>query len=109
MVEEQAAQAPAPQVVVIDHHDPPVEHVREVPVAVPVYLPVTRTRGHHAAISGTFDASSFIPLQFGPPAFSDVRPRKPEPVYWGWGGRRRPDTWQPSPSEQHVRQPDRRK
>src|SRR5262245_15352239 len=33
-----AASAPAPQVVVIDHREPP--EVREVPVPVPVYVPV---------------------------------------------------------------------
>ncbi len=42
-----------------------VEHTRYVPVSVPVYLP--------------------------------IRPRepekKPEPEYWGFGGKRRPDTW----------------
>ena len=35
-----APQAPEPQVVVIDHHEP--ERVREVPVAVPVYIPVVQ-------------------------------------------------------------------
>jgi hypothetical protein len=42
-----------------------------VPVAVPVYVPVP------------------------------VRPRPPvkpaEPVYWGWDGKRRPDSWEPAP------------
>jgi hypothetical protein len=34
-----------------------------------------------------------------PPART-VTPRKPaEPVYWGWGGKRRPDSWDPSPAE----------
>ena len=35
-----APQAPEPQVVVIDHHEP--ERIREVPVAVPIYIPVVQ-------------------------------------------------------------------
>jgi hypothetical protein len=63
---------PPPPVVVIEHH----ERVREVPVAVPVYVAVpTRRIVDH--------------------------PRRPaakpvEPVYWGWGGKLRPDAWKPT-------------
>ena len=78
-----ATPAPPPaQVVVIEHRDEP--RVREVAVPVPVYVPVPvrRTR---------FDDD-------GP-----VRPpvvRKPvEPVYWGWGGKLRPDAWKPTTVE----------
>ena len=104
------ADPPEPQVVVIDHHDP-VERVREVQVAVPVYIPVlagSRRRLHDGVRvqSGPVDASSFVPFQSGPPAARPVAPR-PEPVYWGWGGKRRPDTWDPAPGE--VKPPDRRK
>lgn len=109
VLEAQDAQPPVPQVVVIDHHDPPVERIREVPVAVPVYIPVTVGRRHHAGVTGSFDASNFIPFQSGPPAGRDLQPRKTEPVYWGWGGKRRPDAWQPSPSEGHLKPPDRKK
>lgn len=68
------AQAATPVVVVEHHHEQPV--VREVPVAVPVFVtvPVRRIDRHHA-------------------------PRPPkhiEPVYWGWGGKLRPDAWQPA-------------
>lgn len=65
---------PAP-VVVVEHH----ERVREVPVAVPVYVAVpTRRVGDH--------------------------PRRPtpkpvEPVYWGWGGKLRPDAWKPTAAD----------
>jgi len=104
------SEPPEPQVVVIDHHDP-VERVREVPVAVPVYIPVqtgSRRRLHDAGRvqGGPFDASNFVPFQSGPPAARPVAP-KSEPVYWGWGGKRRPDTWDPAPGE--VKPPDRRK
>jgi hypothetical protein len=44
----------------------PYERVEQVPVYVPVYVPVP-TR--------------------------PVEVKKEEPVYWGWGGKRRPDAW----------------
>jgi hypothetical protein len=102
-------QAPAPQVVVIDHHDQEpqvVERVREVPVAVPVYIPVTRSR-HHRSVDATLDTSNFIPFQSGPPLNRPAQPRKTEPVYWGFGGKLRPDAWDPTPAG--VKPPDRRK
>lgn len=71
-----------PQVVIIEHHDqaPPV---REVPVAVPVYIPIPVERHHRVDVSSE-DADGV-----------SKRPARPEPVYWGWGGRLRPDAWQP--------------
>jgi hypothetical protein len=102
-------QAPTPQVVVIDHHDEQpqvVERVREVPVAVPVYIPVTRAR-HHRSIDASVDTSNFIPFQTGPPAHQRVNPQKAEPVYWGFGGKLRPDAWDPTPAG--VKPHDRRK
>ena len=105
--QELVAEAPAPQVVIVDHRDDP-ERVREVPVpvAVPVYIPVhSRPRYRDLpANAGTYDASGFVPFQSGPPA---LRPApKQEPVYWGWGGKRRPDSWEPAPGE--VKPRDRR-
>jgi hypothetical protein len=107
---EPADSHPNHQVVVIDHRDVEVERVREVPVAVavPVYVPVIRGSRHHAVGSATYDASNFVPFQSGPPAAQPVL-RKEEPVYWGWGGKRRPDSWDPSPEHGKVKQPDRRK
>lgn len=103
-------QAPAPQVVVIDHHvdQPPqvVERVREVPVAVPVYIPVMRSRLHRS-VDASVDTSNFIPFQSGPPAARAVEPRKTEPVYWGFGGKLRPDAWDPTPAG--VKPHDRRR
>lgn len=62
--------APEPQVVVIEHREPP--RVEYVPVAVPVY----------------YAGFSAVPRVPRPPQ---------EPVYWGWGGKLRPDAWQPTP------------
>lgn len=58
------------------------ERVREVPVAVPVYVPVTTTRPR---IRDREDIDR-----------PDARPvQKQEPVYWGFGGKLRPDAWKP--------------
>jgi hypothetical protein len=72
-----------PQVVVIDHHDPAPEP-REVLVAVPVYIPVVRESGEHAHRGHDNTADS-----------ERSHHKDPEPVYWGWGGKLRPDAWQP--------------
>ena len=73
--------APPPQVVVVDH---PREEPRvvEVPVAVPAYgttvwptIPLWPTSNR---LRHDFDG------------------RRVEPVFWGFGGKLRPDAWQPS-------------
>jgi hypothetical protein len=77
-------EAPEPQVVVIDHHDS-APQVREVPVAVPVYIPVVRhvrDRDDHDDRRGSADRDGH-------------HKKAAEPVYWGWGGKLRPDAWQP--------------
>ena len=104
-----ADQSPAPQVVVIDHHGDQapqvVERVLEVPIAVPVYIPVTRSR-HHRSVDASVDTSNFIPFQFGLPAERSVQPKETKPVYWGFGGKLRPDAWDPKPAG--VKPHDRR-
>jgi hypothetical protein len=95
------APAPEPQVIVIDHHDPP--QIREVPVAVPIYVPFIRRAVRRSSVAGRQD---FVQESFAPPSELDrfagasvhTPPVKPaEPVYWGFGGKLRPDAWQPSP------------
>ena len=74
--------APQPQVVVIDH-ERETPRVREVavPVAVPVAYPVY---------------SRFVyPVRADRPGTETPPRRKAEPVYWGWGGKLRPDAWKP--------------
>lgn len=93
--------APQPQVVVIDHHEPP--EIREVPVAVPVYIPVA-TRSARTAGVHDGDYVRRVDLPFGQtvtvPASDHRAPvKQQEPVYWGWGGKLRPDAWgQPAPA-----------
>jgi hypothetical protein len=88
---------PQPQVVVIDHHDPVVQ---QVPVAVPVAVPVfvSPRRAHAAQINGDV----FVPANVPPlnrdhstVVFPDAKPRCVQPIYWGFGGKLRPGSWQP--------------
>jgi hypothetical protein len=97
------ARAPAPQVVVIEHHEP---QAQQVVVPVPVYVPVytTPSRAHRDPYAtqrvrtGDFAPSNYVPFQPAPPVIpQQVEPAPP--VYWGFGGKRRPDAWAPSPGE----------
>lgn len=86
---------PAPHVVVIDR---PVVHEVPVAVAVPVYVAVGgRSRGRHRDEPYVVPPTPFAP--YGSrvaPTAERAEPRKrSEPVYWGWGGKLRPDAWQP--------------
>ena len=88
VVAEEPATQP-PQVVVIDHRDAgPQQVVVPVPVYVPVYQ--TRVRGRRDAGSPVID--TYVPFESGRPL---VRPVEQEarPVYWGFGGKLRPDAW----------------
>jgi hypothetical protein len=96
--------APAPQVVVIEHHEPP--QIREVPVAVPVYVPVVTYASRSVRVHDADHLRGANELSFGqtvPTKDHGSSVRQPEPVYWGWGGKLRPDAWQPTPT------PDRKK
>ena len=95
------APAPEPQVIVIEHHDQP--QIREVPVAVPVYVPIVTRPVHHGSVAGR---QGFVQESFAPPSEFDrlgaasvhTQPVKhAEPVYWGSSGKLRPDAWQPTP------------
>lgn len=91
-----------PEVIVIDHRDPPAPAPAPVayPVAVPVYVPVPSRRGFD-----TRDTRHTIETTF-PTDAGLVRARVPvprncvkaEPVYWGFGGKLRPGSWEPPPT-----------
>ncbi len=100
---------PAPQVVVVEQERPVVY---EIAVPVPVYVSTgARLRSRHRIPypygnvydnvnvyapypSPSTSTVSSIGLVVGP-----VPPQRPvkqsEPVYWGWGGKLRPDAWRP--------------
>jgi hypothetical protein len=103
VVEEAAA--PAPQVVVIEHHEP---QVQQVAVPVPVYVPVypTHVRSRRAVDYPTVVETPFVSFQPLPPV--TARPRQEPaaaPVYWGFGGKLRPDAWGQTP-DRDKKKPD---
>jgi hypothetical protein len=95
--------APAPQIYVLERESPAV---REVVVPVPVYVAVgsvgRRSHGHLTSGASSYDALRTPFNPFGPLPIANAqqpvsRPRPVEPVYWGWGGKLRPDAWKPTP------------
>jgi hypothetical protein len=93
-----------PQVVVIERE--PVVREVAVPVAVPIYVPILqRVRDRHVELP----VNPAVPLPVQPiGSFPVQQPRvsQPAPVYWGWGGKLRPDAWKPTPPDP-PRPPDR--
>jgi hypothetical protein len=98
--EPEPAPPPPPQVVVIEHR----EQIREVPVAVPVYVPVYSAYPRHRSVRGTAGVQvapgTTVPTRIYPPGTQVPQtPHKAaEPVYWGFGGKLRPDAWKPAKS-----------
>ena len=100
--------APEPQIIVIDHHDAP--QIREVPVVVPVpvYIPVA-TRSVRPRVR---DGSNGIPVSsdrwVAEHSVNQPTPvRQAEPVYWGFGGKLRPDAWKPVPDPSVTHKQDK--
>jgi hypothetical protein len=97
---EPAPREREPEVIVIDHRDPPAPAPAPVaypyPVAVPVYIPVqSPSRRFHDTVT------TVIPTDQGlVKARVPVPPNciKAEPVYWGFGGKLRPGSWEPPPT-----------
>jgi hypothetical protein len=91
--------APEPQVIVIEHHDPAPPPVA-YPVAVPVYVPVPTAaidgrRRRDETVTTTLSTDQGIVRARVPVPPNCV---KAEPVYWGFGGKLRPGSWEPPPT-----------
>ena len=87
----EVVQMPAPPpVVVIDHQE------RPVPVPVPVYVPVY-PRHDRYGYDRRIDYADRDFIDRDPLTGRPESPKPAEPVYWGFGGKRRPDAWQPTP------------
>jgi hypothetical protein len=87
-----------PAVVVIDHRDAPAPAPIAVPypVAVPVYIPVpARPFPGGDTITTTFPTDVGVVRARVPVPANCV---KAEPVYWGFGGKLRPDSWPQPPT-----------
>lgn len=83
-------ESPAPSV-----DQPSVQQiVQPAPAVVNVYQTVTqRVEPGYAA-----RVPVYVPIAV-PVAFRPVVVRPAQPVYWGWGGQRRPDSWQDAKPE----------
>jgi hypothetical protein len=97
---------PEPEVIVIDHHDAPAQPPAPVavpyPVAVPMYLTspgyITAPRrqlSRHDTVTTTLQTDIGLVKARVPVPANCI---KAEPVYWGFGGKLRPDSWQPPPT-----------
>jgi hypothetical protein len=82
---------------------PPIAVQETVAVPVPVYVAVPVV-GHHRqghTRPETTGAVQALPQLTSPlvnrPYLTDTQPQPApaKPVYWGWGGKLRPDAWQP--------------
>jgi hypothetical protein len=101
----EAQPMPEPQVVVIDHHDAPPPQPIYYPVAVPVYVPVAtgvfdtgNHRGHSSnsnVVRATLATDQGIVKANLPLPANCV---KADPVFWGWGGKLRPGSYEPPPT-----------
>lgn len=92
-----AAPAPVPAVVIVEHHDVPAAATPiavPYPVAVPVYVGVPTP--HPLETITTTIQTDAGPMRARIPVPANCV--KAEPVYWGFGGRLRPDSWQPPPA-----------
>lgn len=100
-----------PEVIVIDHHDAPAPAPERVevpyPVAVPVYVGVPSEagsfgrNGRNTRHSGGDTVTTTFPTDVGVVKARVPVPSncvKAEPVYWGFGGKLRPGSWQPPPT-----------
>jgi hypothetical protein len=80
-----------PEIIAVPAPPPPPP-----PTVVNVYETVTPRVDPPAEISQPYYTIPIaVPVYVGAPVVRDQRPEKP--MYWGWGGQRRPDSWQPDP------------
>lgn len=82
---------PQPQVIVIEHERTVVEQVA-VPFPVYVAVPQRTHRRGHVVTTQPIDPSP----GFGAPTPVTSQRTFQQPVYWGWGGKLRPDAWKPA-------------
>ena len=98
------SETPEPQPVYMPPPQPEVrEVIVQVPVAYPVFVATGRSHRHDAIddreliIRQPTLATPFPSTQFrvGGPKLTDTPPPRGKPVYWGSGGKLRPDAWKP--------------
>lgn len=90
--------APEPQVIVVDHHDvpPPQPVYYPVPVYVPVASGIAEGRRlHRDTVETTISTDQGLVRARVPVPPNCV---KAQPVFWGYGGKLRPGSWEPPPT-----------
>lgn len=91
-----------PEVIVIDHRDAPAPPPAAAPapiaypVAVPVYVPVVTDAYRHRDRVETVVQTDQGYVRARVPVPANCV--KAEPVYWGFGGKLRPGSWDPPPT-----------
>ena len=73
------------------------------PTAVRPPLPPRRFREVEAPPPAPRTSPFGVDLFFSPSLVATPAAPPTAPVYWGWGGERRPDTWDPAPSGKPMR------
>jgi hypothetical protein len=90
---------PEPEVIVIEHQAPapvPAPIAVPYPVAVPVYVTApSRRLSRHDTVTTTIPTDIGLVKARLPIPANCV---KAEPVYWGFGGKLRPGSWEPPPT-----------
>jgi hypothetical protein len=103
---------PEPQIVYVERERPVVREIHEVVVPVPVYyVAVGSPYGRHINRGVSADvviSPDQLPRSLSNPfgvitPLQQPQPKRAEPVYWGWGGKLRPDAWQPAPAPRGPR------
>jgi len=96
---------PLPPIIVIEHREAPRREV----VTVPVYVSVPTVSSARRRRVDTAPAT--IRTGFGVVTVPGTQPRPEpaEPVYWGWGGKLRPDAWTPAGYREEPKKDDGKK
>jgi hypothetical protein len=84
----------APTPVAVEQREPEIREV-PVPVAVPVYIPVVRHRTDYLYGDGRGDRGDRSRDGRADDDSDRSHRKDPATVYWGFGGKLRPDAWQP--------------
>jgi hypothetical protein len=85
---------PVARVILVDHHEHAPAQPQVIVQQVPVYIPVPVP--HSRRVYGDLPRTPASPFYTG--QVREAPAKAPEPVYWGFGGKLRPDAWQPAPT-----------
>jgi hypothetical protein len=105
MIESRPKYQPPVAEVAPARDDPqPVRHVarQETERQAPQPVVVTQTVVQEVTVEAPSPRYVQVPVYVPVPVRPRVPVREPEPVYWGFGGQRRPDTWQETKTDKTL-------